>query len=330
MVASEVEKIVLDYAGVEGLDDILKNLSGVATAGSFLWTASDEGRTVECLEPSGDDYRLRKQHHLDCLFDCLPRRGGHRVACVLRWRAVDLRLALQRSLSNQEGSQEGGGRTPLPLETQVQHTCWPASSRQGVADGRRRHTGEAGISSSVQKKQGKPAQHPEGQSVSQALYRPAKQGERSRHRRLHHERWKIAVPRTAWSARRSLRRRRGTQSARNLKSAKPKMATHFLELDGLAVRDLAHFDNKEILVLAGPVGDAPGPFELYRWRPRNSACAQKPTKLDWSIDPKQEKPEGICRLDRNGKSGVIVLYDSPDPCKRMNGSTYKADWFPLT
>jgi len=53
-------------------------------------------------------------------------------------------------------------------------------------------------------------------------------------------------------------------------------------------------------------------------------------KLDWSIDPKQEKPEGICRLDRNGKSGVIVLYDSPDPCKRINGSTYKADWFPLT
>ena len=72
MVASEVEKIVLDYAGVEGLDDILKNLSGVATAGSFLWTASDEGRTVECLEPSGDGYRLRKQHHLDCLFDGLP------------------------------------------------------------------------------------------------------------------------------------------------------------------------------------------------------------------------------------------------------------------
>jgi hypothetical protein len=38
MVASEVEKIVLDYAGVEGLDDILilKNLSSVATAGRFL------------------------------------------------------------------------------------------------------------------------------------------------------------------------------------------------------------------------------------------------------------------------------------------------------
>ncbi|HEU0017347.1 MAG TPA: DUF3616 domain-containing protein, partial [Methyloceanibacter sp.] len=88
-------------------------------------------------------------------------------------------------------------------------------------------------------------------------------------------------------------------------------STHFLDLEGLAVRDLAHFDDKEILVLAGPVGDAPGPFDLYRWRPSNSACAQKPTNLDWPIDPKQEKPEGICRLERNGKSGVIVLYDSP-------------------
>ena len=68
MVAYEVEKIVLDYAGVEGLDDILKNLSGVATAGSFLWTASDEGRTVECLEPSGDGYRLLRSAVARCGF----------------------------------------------------------------------------------------------------------------------------------------------------------------------------------------------------------------------------------------------------------------------
>jgi len=48
------------------------------------------------------------------------------------------------------------------------------------------------------------------------------------------------------------------------------MVTHFLNLEGLAVRDLAHFDRHEILVLAGPVGEAPGPFALFRWRPRHS------------------------------------------------------------
>ena len=68
MAASKVEEITLDYAGANGLDDILNNLSGVAAAGRFLWTASDEGRTVECLEPDGDGYRLRKQHSLDRLF----------------------------------------------------------------------------------------------------------------------------------------------------------------------------------------------------------------------------------------------------------------------
>jgi len=54
-----------------------------------------------------------------------------------------------------------------------------------------------------------------------------------------------------------------------------------------------------------------------------------PTNLNWPIDSKGEKPEAICRLDRNGKSGIIVLYDSPDPCKRIKGSTYKADWIPV-
>lgn len=107
------------------------------------------------------------------------------------------------------------------------------------------------------------------------------------------------------------------------------MVTHFLDLEGLAVRDLAHFDDNEILVLDGPVGDAPGPFGLYRRRPVNSACAQKPTNLNWPFDPTQEKPEGICRLDRNCKSGIIVRYDSPDKDRRIEGSTYKADWIPL-
>ena len=107
------------------------------------------------------------------------------------------------------------------------------------------------------------------------------------------------------------------------------MVTHFLNLEGLAVRDLAHFDRHEILVLAGPVGEAPGPFALFRWRPRHSRCAQTPTNLNWPIDSKGEKPEAICRLDQNGKSGIIVLYDSPDPCKRIKGNTYKADWIPV-
>src|SRR6476659_2857105 len=72
MVAAKVEQITLDYAGARGLDEILINLSGVAVAGEFLWTASDEGRTVECLRPDGGGYRFHKQHCLDDLFPGLP------------------------------------------------------------------------------------------------------------------------------------------------------------------------------------------------------------------------------------------------------------------
>jgi len=114
-----------------------------------------------------------------------------------------------------------------------------------------------------------------------------------------------------------------------LNSIKQKIVTHFLDLDGGAVRDLAQLSDKETLVLAGPVGEVPGPFGLYLWRPRQSRCAQPTTNLHWPTDPILEKPEGIARLERNGMNGIIVLYDSLDPCKRISGSRYIADWFPF-
>ena len=51
---------------------LLASLSALVTAGRFLWTASDEGRTIECLEPTKDGFRLRKQIPLRQLFANLP------------------------------------------------------------------------------------------------------------------------------------------------------------------------------------------------------------------------------------------------------------------
>ena len=308
MVASEVEKIVLDYAGVEGLKDILENLSGVATAGRFLWTASDEGRTVECLEPSGDGYRLRKQHHLDCLFDGLPDErdddddkpaeadieslafcGGTLWICGSHCNV--------RFQTKKDRKKEEDGR-PYPLR----HKFNTRAGRHLL--GKVSLTDEGGTPA----KRGfhLPFRKSKGSLHSILKDNPFLKpfiGLPSKENGLDIEGFTTSDGKSLFLGLRGPRVDRYAvvvelKVPRNLKSAKPKMATHFLELDGLAVRDLAHFDDKEILVLAGPVGDAPGPFELYRWRPRNSACAQKPAKLDWSIDPKQEKPEGICRLDR--------------------------------
>src|SRR5262249_57728329 len=119
-----------------------------------------------------------------------------------------------------------------------------------------------------------------------------------------------------------------TRPRGSLEPAKEHPITHFLDLEALAVRDLVHLNKGEILVLGGPVGKASGPFGLFRL-----ATEQKPLPLRTThnrpIDPANEKPEGISLLKRDGRDGIIVLYDSPDPCKRIDGSTYSADSFPF-
>jgi Protein of unknown function (DUF3616) len=64
--------IWLDYAEAGRKRKFLPNVSAVAVSGDYLWTASDEMRTVECLEPNGRGYRLHRQFKLDELFPGLP------------------------------------------------------------------------------------------------------------------------------------------------------------------------------------------------------------------------------------------------------------------
>jgi hypothetical protein len=63
----------LDYRQAGRAPKLLANLSAVTVAGEYLWTASDEGRTIECLAPYRGAYRLHQQYALDDLFPGLPR-----------------------------------------------------------------------------------------------------------------------------------------------------------------------------------------------------------------------------------------------------------------
>src|SRR5262245_39938307 len=65
------ESVWLDYAAA-GSKAVLNNISGIALAGDYLWSASDEGRTLECLELNGTGFRLHKQYKLDALFADVP------------------------------------------------------------------------------------------------------------------------------------------------------------------------------------------------------------------------------------------------------------------
>jgi hypothetical protein len=99
-----------------------------------------------------------------------------------------------------------------------------------------------------------------------------------------------------------------------------------VDLEGLGVRDLTRWKDG-ILILAGPVSTANHPFRLFWWMPRRSAKIQRPQKL-MAVPQEADHPEGICPLQREGKEGLIVLYDTMDP-KRVRGSRYRAEWIAL-
>ena len=100
----------------------------------------------------------------------------------------------------------------------------------------------------------------------------------------------------------------------------------FLDLGSLAIRDLSR-SGKAIFIIAGPVGDALGPFHLYRWEPQATPLIQHPEKLyTWPAGSK--KPEGLCSLKQDGKLGHFIVYDRPDK-NRIAGSTYDADWMAI-
>ncbi|HMI96259.1 MAG TPA: DUF3616 domain-containing protein, partial [Micropepsaceae bacterium] len=77
----KTSSIWLDYREA-ATRKLLCNISTATMAGPYLWTASDEGRTVECLEPHKDGFRLRQQIRLDDVFASLPGRANHDEADI--------------------------------------------------------------------------------------------------------------------------------------------------------------------------------------------------------------------------------------------------------
>jgi hypothetical protein len=93
---------------------------------------------------------------------------------------------------------------------------------------------------------------------------------------------------------------------------------HFLQLDGLGVRDL-HFEGDELYLLAGPTMVLDGAIRLYRWagaRPLLEAN-REPVRFESSLLSAVELPHGA-GCDRAeaitavpGQRQWLVLYDAP-------------------
>jgi len=98
--------------------------------------------------------------------------------------------------------------------------------------------------------------------------------------------------------------------------------THFVDLGGLGVRDLARC-GPDVYILAGPVSRTAGPFRLYAWRPSRDASVQKPEEVHAWRDA-DEYPEGVaCVADRD-RIDFLVVYDNAAG-DRIEGSRYRAD-----
>ena len=89
----------------------------------------------------------------------------------------------------------------------------------------------------------------------------------------------------------------------------------FVALGGRGIRDLARVEDG-FLVLAGPVGDGPGSFQLYHWDgedvvPGTDRPAGKVTLLgDLAPEPHDGKAEALLVVSENGPVyNLIVVYD---------------------
>lgn len=315
------EPVELDYAGVPKDKGLLENLSTVVATGDFLWTASDEGRTVECLKRAGGRYQFHRQVTLDELFPDLP--GSRKDETDIE--SIDI----------------AGGR------------LWLCSSHARVRR-KPKHDGEIDpgfllrpsqcLFGSVELSSHGGAPADSGQTlpfVSEGSLRSLLAGDDylapflplpSKENGLDIEGMAVVDDRVFFGLRGPLVDGNAVVVelvvGEGMRLDNRAHHLHFLNMDGLGIRDVAHLED-DLLVLAGPVGRAPGPFRIFRWTPQRAVEVQflgDPILDDWTEGA--EKPEGMCRLEREGATGILIVYDSPDD-GRIAASTYTADWFRL-
>jgi hypothetical protein len=323
----------LDYRDAAREPKLLHNLSAVAVAGRFLWTASDEGRTLECLEPDGDGYRLRRQYRLDSLFPDLPGKKSDDEADVEA-------LAVDRDCLWICGSHcwvRKKTESPSLLSDEIVER--PSRHLLGrvklVDDGGRiadfgevlSFTGRGSLREALAK----------NKFLGPFLELPSKENGLDIEgmtvggdgKLLFGLRGPLFDSFAAVVAAEIEARKRG-----RLQIKKRSIVLHFLDLGGLGVRDLTR-SGDEMFVLAGPVTSAPAPFRIYRWKPQDPTYVQRPVLLhEWAYSwgtstpaENPENPEGLSVLDR-GRPGLLVLFDSPR-LSRIEGTRYFADWGPI-
>ena len=114
-----------------------------------------------------------------------------------------------------------------------------------------------------------------------------------------------------------------------------KYRKHFLDLDGLGIRELT-FDGEDLVILAGPTMDLDGPVALWRWSDALSVNHETVIPrdrlvhlLDLPYGKGDDHAEGIACIRRDGAPPtLLVVYDSPSKARLHDAGT-TADLFAL-
>jgi hypothetical protein len=112
---------------------------------------------------------------------------------------------------------------------------------------------------------------------------------------------------------------------------------HFLQLDGLGVRDL-HFSGDDLYILAGPTMVLNGEIRVFKWPGARPvlAATREPVRFESALTESVSLPHGrgtnraeaLCDLPpalSGGKPSWIVLYDAPGADRRDGEYTVFGD-----
>lgn len=112
---------------------------------------------------------------------------------------------------------------------------------------------------------------------------------------------------------------------------------HFLQLDGLGVRDL-HFSGDDLYILAGPTMVLNGDIRVFKWPGARAQLAanREPVRFEEALTESAPLPHGrgtnraeaICDLPpelSGGRPRWLVLYDAPGPDRREGEHTVFGD-----
>ena len=112
---------------------------------------------------------------------------------------------------------------------------------------------------------------------------------------------------------------------------------HFLQLDGLGVRDL-HFSGDDLYILAGPTMVLNGDIRVFKWPAARPLLAanREPVRFESALAESVPLPHGrgtnraeaICDLPpalSGGKACWLVLYDAPGEDRREGNHTVFGD-----